>query len=176
VQTSPPHGVGTGIELSLDPLDHMLMLPACDAALLGWRTVVGAVARMSPVESRPLHKRSALRVTLRPGRDLLDVLVQKLQVLKQQLSLQPWPWRRRRRGRARPRNMRPPLTSSMDLSARSSCPPRVCGGLRGFTANYIMQGDQKNRTAPWCAFNARPLPPRLRATTSGPPVAQRPRG
>jgi hypothetical protein len=37
--TSRPHGVGIGIEPSLDFLDHMLMLPARDPALLGRRTL-----------------------------------------------------------------------------------------------------------------------------------------
>src|SRR5215831_13240421 len=36
---SPPHGVGIGVEPSLDLLDHMLMLPARDPALLGRRTL-----------------------------------------------------------------------------------------------------------------------------------------
>jgi hypothetical protein len=36
---SRPHGVRIGIEPSLDLIDHMFMLPACDAALLGRRTL-----------------------------------------------------------------------------------------------------------------------------------------
>src|SRR6516164_4224992 len=81
---SRPHGVGIGIEPSLDLLDHMLMLPARDAALLGWRTLAldraGLASRRRPVTAQR-HPMLDVGVTIGQqltGRATIDVLIRQI--------------------------------------------------------------------------------------------------